>query len=504
MPTPRVAIIGGGPSGIAAAIQLKRQLGIETVTIFEKSDKIGDWTYKYSYQPEILAYFTRVYHEFGMTSKARLGVVVPEISWSDERQVWTVTLMNAKTRELIGKEEFEVVVSAIGGLHIPSFPDIKGRLSYKGESFHSAQWNHKVDLKDKKVAVIGNACSAAQFVPEIAKEVKELHVYQRTPNYMVPRRNFKFPWWLKLVFRYVPGAQRLWRLAGFIASEMSQLAFRRHGGIVAKLATYAVALPHLRRLIKDPELRAKLTPKYAFGCKRVIVSDDYYPALTRPNVHLITERINEITEDGITSGREEKGQLVPTHRDYDVIIYGTGFEVRRFLSQLKIHGKAGLDLGEFWTLAGGVDAFKGTMVPGFPNFFTMLGPNTALGHYSVIFQIECQIDLMIRVLRKIMKDGKGSVEPTKDAYLKYNQYLQKKMGTTVWSAGGCDSWYKTESGKVTTVWPGTCTEFMLDMRRGSWNDYTMEGPKDWDKPKANLSFLLGSLVLGVVAVTASY
>ncbi len=472
-----VAIIGAGLSGLCLAIKLK-QAGLESFAIFEKSAGIGgtwrdntypgvacdvpshlysfsfapkaDWSRKYASQAEILAYAEELVRRFGLAPHLRFGSEVASARYDAALGCWRLSLAGG------GEIAARSLVSGCGQLNRPRIPDLPGRERFAGKQFHSARWDHAYDLAGKRVAVIGNGASAAQFIPEIAKQVARLHVFQRSANWLVPRGDRAYSAREQRLLRWKP-AERLLRWLIYWQFELRFAGFRR-GSRAGQLAE-KLALRHLRRQIADPDLRVRLTPDYPIGCKRVLIADTYYPALQRANVELVTEPIARLTEAGIVTA---DGKL----REVDAVIYATGFESTRFLAPMEILGRDGIPVESVWR--GGASAYYGMAVPGYPNFFLMYGPNTNLGHNSIIFMIECQATYILRCLTRLLRDGE--LEVTEGAMARYAAQLDAELARTVWGEG-CRSWYKTASGKVTNNWSSLTLSYWRRTLRPSWADF---------------------------------
>ncbi|MCG5213902.1 flavin-containing monooxygenase [Streptosporangium sp. KLBMP 9127] len=455
---PSVAIIGAGFGGLCMAIRLQ-MAGTATYTVFEKAGDIGgtwrdntypgagcdvpshlysysfekyaSWTRRYPEQPEILAYLERCADKYGVRPRIRLNTEVVAAEFTGER--WRVTTAAGDV------EEFDVLVAGVGQLNRPHLPDIEGMTEFTGTSFHSARWNHGHDLTGRDVAVIGNGSSAAQFVPRIAPIARRVDLYQRTPNWVIPKPDAGFTLPHRLSFRYLPFLQRAYREWIYRRVEATFYpALRRNGWSAGYVR--GLALKHLRDQVPDPELRARLTPGYRIGCKRILLDNAFYPALTRPNVEVVTDPITRITPRGVGS------------REHDTIIYATGFETSDFLAPIEITGRAGRTLAGQWKR--GAEAYLGITVPNFPNLFLLYGPNTNLGHNSIVFMIECQVRYIMACLPHIA--ARGPMEVRQDAMDAWRQRLERKMGEMVWQ-DGCRSWYQNADGKVTGNWPGTTT-----------------------------------------------
>jgi cation diffusion facilitator CzcD-associated flavoprotein CzcO len=477
----KLAIIGSGFAGLGMAIQLKKA-GYHDFVVLEKDDDLGgtwrdnrypgcacdvpshmysfsfelnaDWSRMFSPQPEIWDYLRHCVDKYGIGPHIRYGSAVEALEWDDEDRHWRVTLADGAV--LTPK----AVVSGIGALHVPAYPAIPGAERFEGTAFHSAQWDHSCDLTGKRVAVIGTGASAIQFIPKIAEDASRLHVFQRTPPWIQPKPDFLLPSPARRVFRRVPGAQRAFRNTIYWALETRAVGFTIHSRLMAPQEK--IARTHIARQIEDPALRAKVTPDYTIGCKRILLSSDYYPALTKPHVDVVTDGIAEITETGLvtTDG---------TAYDVDVIIYGTGFKVAEALTEQRIVGRNGQKIQDAW--ADGIEAHHGVTVAGFPNFFMLLGPNTGLGHNSVVFMIESQVQHVLSCLRLLSEEKAEVIEVRAPAQRRFNDRLQRRLGKAVWSEGGCKSWYLDEHGVNRTLWPGFTFEYWARTRRARRADY---------------------------------
>ncbi|MFI7134041.1 flavin-containing monooxygenase [Nonomuraea sp. NPDC050153] len=458
--SPSVAIIGAGFGGLCMAIQLERA-GIRSYTVFEKADDLGgtwrdnsypgagcdipshlysysfekyaSWTRRYPEQPEILGYLEHCADKYDVRRKIRFGTEVRRADFDGTR--WQVTAGDRT-------EPFDVVVAGMGQLNRPRLPDIPGMSDFGGVSFHSARWNHDHDLTGRHVAVIGNGSSAAQLIPRIAERAERLHVFQRTPNWVIPKPDATFGPLARLAFHFVPGLQRAYREWLYRYAEATLYPALAQGWSADLLRKRA--LRHLHDQVPDPALRAKLTPDYPPGCKRVVIDSAFYPALTRPGVDVVTDKIVRIRPAGIetTEGLHE----------VDTIVYATGFRTTEFLAPMEIAGRDGRTLAEQWK--GGPEAYLGISVPGFPNLFLLYGPNTNLGHNSIVFMIECQVEHIMSCLPHLSANGPIEVRP--EVMAAWRGQLDAAMARMVWG-GGCQSWYKTAEGRVTNNWPGPTT-----------------------------------------------
>ena len=468
-------VIGTGFSGLGMAIQLKRD-GRDDFVVLEKAADVGGtwrdntypgcacdiqshmysfsfaqnpgWTRSYSPQPEIWSYLKTVTDRFRLRDHLRFGVEVTGARWDADERCWHVATNQ-------GEYVARFLVAGIGALHIPNIPKLPGIERFAGETFHSASWNHDYDLTGKRVAVIGTGASAIQFVPRIAPDVAKLTIFQRTPPWILPKPDHPMPGWVRTLFRVVPGAQRLYRNALYWFLEARAIGFNGHPALL-KLAS-KIALAHMHRQVTDPELRRKLTPDYVMGCKRVLIANDYYPALTRDNVEVNTSGIQAVTERGIV---DEDG----VEHEVDAIIHGTGFHVTDAFDQLDVTGVDGRDLGKEWA-ATGIQTHLGVTVAGYPNLFFLLGPNTGLGHNSVVFMIESQIRYVAQAMALADRTGAAALDTRESAQAQFQSDIQRKLAGGVWTRGGCTSWYLDSRGVNRTIWPGFTWRYWLRTRR---------------------------------------
>ena len=445
------------------AHRLRRE-GIEDFVVLEQADSVGgtwrdnhypgcacdiqshlysfsfapnpEWSRMFAPQPEIRAYLESCATEIGARPHLRFGARMTAAAYDSEQGIWRLTV-NGST-ELTAR----VVVSAMGGLSKPAFARIPGLEDFRGPNFHSAEWDHDADLAGKRVAVIGTGASAIQFVPQIAPDVARLHLFQRTPPWIVPKRDRRISRLERAAFRRFPGAQRAYRRLIYWALESRVVGFRRPGlfAVAQKLVRR-----NMERQVRDPELRRKVIPDYVLGCKRILISNDYLPTLNRENVEVETAGIERVTERGVVTadGREI---------EVDAIIHGTGFHVQDMLTGVEVLGRDGADLDQSWR-EHGMQAHRGTAVAGFPNLFFLLGPNTGLGHNSIVYMIEAQAHYVIEALRGMRRAGAWAAEPRAEAQRAYNRELQEALAGSVWSVGGCRSWYLDDKGRNTTLWP---------------------------------------------------
>ncbi|MEV4563829.1 NAD(P)/FAD-dependent oxidoreductase [Nonomuraea sp. NPDC049419] len=480
---PRVAIIGAGFGGLCMAIRLERA-GIRTYTVFERAadlggtwrdnsypgagcdipshlysysfEKYASWTRRYPEQPEILDYLHHCADKYDVRRKIRLRTEVRRAVF--DGGAWQVTTSSTEGEHT---ETFDVVVMAVGQLNRPHMPDISGMDEFEGVSFHSARWNHDHDLTGRRVAVIGTGSSAAQLVPRVAERAEHLYLFQRTPNWVIPKPDAAFGPLTRMAFRFVPGLQRAYREWIYRYAEGTLYPALAQGWSEGLLRQRA--LRHLRDQVPDPELRARLTPDYPPGCKRVVIDSSFYPALTRPNVSLVTDRIARVTPKGVDTA---DGAY-----EVDTIVYATGFKSTEFLVPMEVAGREGRSLSERWK--DGAEAYLGISVPGFPNLFMLYGPNTNLGHNSIIVMIECQVAHIMACLPHLGASGPIEVRP--EAMAAWRRQLDLAMSKMVWGAG-CRSWYKTADGRVTNNWPGRTTLYRRLTARPPEPAYRAVGP----------------------------
>lgn len=476
-PTPparhcKIAIIGSGFSGLGMAIRLK-QTGENDFLMFEKEAGVGgtwrvnnypgcgcdvqshlysfsfepnpEWTRMFAKQGEIKAYLERCWEKYRLQDKTLLETEIKRLAWSDEQEIWQI-------EDAAGNHyTAQFVVSGMGALSTPSIPHLPGMENFTGKSFHSQQWDHDYDLTGKRVAVIGTGASAIQFVPQIQKQVAHLDLYQRTAPWVMPKPDRAISERERNRFRSFPLAQKLWRGLIYTVLESRVVGFALTPKVMKLAELYAKH--YIKRKINDPALRAKVTPDYTMGCKRVLISNDYYPALNQPNVDVITDGIQEIRANSIVT---RDGQ----ERTVDAIIYGTGFTPSDPLPRGVVFGRGGVDLLDTWPQ--GPEAYKGTLTAGFPNLFFLMGPNTGLGHNSMVYMIESQIHYVLGALDLLKTRHLQSLEVKRDVQDRFNGKLQGSLGNTVWNAGGCMSWYiHPVSGRNCTVWPGFTWRFRL-------------------------------------------
>ncbi|MGH8355267.1 MAG: flavin-containing monooxygenase [Pseudomonas sp.] len=472
----KIAIIGSGFSGLGMAIRLQQQ-GEHDFHLYEKEGGVGgtwrvnhypgcacdvqshlysfsfepnpDWTRMFARQPEIRAYLESCAQKHGLLEKTQLNSEITRLAWDDQSGLWH--LHDAQGNHYTA----QAVISGMGGLSTPAYPQLPGIERFAGKLFHSQQWDHGYDLAGKRVAVIGTGASAIQFVPQIQPQVARLDLYQRTPPWIMPKPDRPISAGERSLFRRFPILQKLWRTLIYSILESRVIGFAMHPGLMKLAQRMAVA--HIHRQVKDPALRRLLTPDYTLGCKRVLIADDYYPALTQANAALVTAGIREVRERSIV---DADGQ----EREVDAIIFGTGFTANDPIPRGVVFGRGGIDLLDTWKQ--GPEAYKGTTTSGFPNLFFLMGPNTGLGHNSMVYMIESQIAYVLGALKLLQDRGLQSLEVKAEEQARYNQRMHSQLGKAIWSVGGCNSWYLNPvSGRNNTLWPGFTWRFRLLTRR---------------------------------------
>jgi cation diffusion facilitator CzcD-associated flavoprotein CzcO len=480
----RIAIVGSGFGGLGAAIRLK-QAGVDDFVVLERASDIGGtwrdntypgcacdveshlysfsfapnplWTRRFSRQPEIWEYLRTCAVRFGVMPHIRFEHEVRLAEWNEAARCWRIETTN-------GSLTARVLVLATGPLSEPVVPALPGMSRFEGRLFHSARWDHSFGLRGRRIAVIGTGASAIQVVPEIQPLVSKLYLFQRTPAWVLPRWDGPIREWQQTLYARVPLVQRSVRLGIHAFRELMLPLFRRPR---LMRRVQRLALRHMHRHIADPVLRAKLTPSYTMGCKRILQSSDYYPALVQRNVEVVTERIAEVRERSIVG---EDGVA----REVDAIILATGFRPTDPPLAPCLRGRGGTTLREAW--AGSPKAYLGTMVAGFPNLFTLLGPNTGLGHTSVVYMTEAQIEQFLQVLRYMASHGAEAIEPTPEAQAAYVAEVDRRMQGTVWVAGGCASWYLDRTGRNAALWPDFASRYARRASRFDARDYVITLP----------------------------
>jgi len=462
-------VVGAGFAGLCMAIKMQ-EAGEPDFLVVERGDDVGGtwrdntypgaacdvpsqlysfsfapnplWSRSFSAQWEIQDYIRRVAEGSGVLDRFRFRTALEEARWDDDAEVWRIHTSR-------GGLTSDVLVSAAGALSDPKLPDIDGIDSFQGEVFHSAQWRHDYDLTGERVAVIGTGASAIQIVPEIVDEVAHLDVYQRTAPYVIPRRDRPYTKVEKLAFKHLPFVHKAYRTGIYWGREMLVPAFVLDPRLAAP-AKKAAQL-NIEKAIEDPQLRDKVTPTFEIGCKRILISNDWYPALTHEHVDLVTDRISKVTAGAVVT---RDG----TEREVDVLIMATGFHATDLPIARQIHGRGGVRLAEHFAEVG-MQAYKGATVHGFPNLFFIVGPNTGLGHSSMVFMIESQVAYAVDALQAMRSSGVAAVEPDPEVQRRWNDDLQRRMRRTVWTTGGCSSWYLDPHGRNVTLWPRTTYTF---------------------------------------------
>ncbi len=486
---PRLVIVGAGFAGIGLAIRLKAQ-GIEDFVILEKAVSIGgvwrentypgaacdipshlysfsffprpDWSRKFAPQAEILDYMHRCVDHFELRQHIRLNTAVKEARYQEDIGQWqieAVELCDGKPRTIQLRTQF--LVTACGQLSRPALPNIPGRDNFEGLQFHSAQWNHCAGLQGKNVAVIGTGASAIQFVPEIARVVRKLTLFQRSAPYVIHKPDRAYSFWEQRLLAWFPGLLRLNRMATYVIFESRFLGFKGPSRLMELMK--GQWRKRMYSIIGDRLLRQQLTPDYPFGSKRILLSNDFYPTFNRPNVQLETQGIDHISNDTIMT---KDGR---SHR-VDAIIYGTGFKTTEFITPMKVFGRQGKELNQSWQ--DGAEAYLGMSVNGYPNFFMLYGPNTNLGHNSIIFMLESQFNYLLSAINTLDQRGMNTLEVKSRVQSEFNARIQELAQATIWNSD-CHSWYKTESGKITNNWPDFTWRYWQLTRRINPADFVM-------------------------------
>ncbi|MEC4015254.1 flavin-containing monooxygenase [Streptomyces sp. H27-D2] len=477
----RVAVIGSGFGGLGAAVRLRRA-GITDFVVLERADAVGgtwrdnsypgcacdvpshlysfsfapnpDWPRNFSGQPHIRAYLERVTDTFGLRPHIRFNAEVRSMRWDTDELHWEIDTAQ-------GTLTADTVVSATGPLSDPKIPDVPGLAGFPGKVFHSARWDHDYDLRGKRVAMIGTGASAIQIVPSIQPTVEKLTLFQRTPAWVLPRMDRRITGVEQWLHAKVPATRVARRGLLWSMREMQVSAFTKRPNELGLIES--IGKRQIKRAIKDPVLRAKLTPDYRIGCKRILLSSSYYPALAQPNVDLVASGLKEVRGSTLVAADG-------TETEVDAIVFGTGFHVTDMPIAHRITGANGATLAEEWK--DGMEALRGASAAGFPNFMTIIGPNTGLGNSSMILMIESQLNYMVDFMRQLdMLGGKTALDARPSAVHAWNQQVQERMKRTVWTTGGCDSWYLDSNGRNTTAWPGTTAEFRKVTRRLDLGEY---------------------------------
>jgi len=473
--TPKICIVGAGFSGLTAAIKLKKDLGLETFTLFDENNDVGgtwlvntypgcacdvqshlyswsfelnpNWSKNFSPQAEIWEYIRNTALKYDLYKHIHFNSKVKSLVWDEQISQWRVTVINKETKG--EKEElFDVVINGPGALRVPSYP--KEFEDFKGQKVHTAEWDSSISLENKVVGVVGSGASAVQVIIDSAPKVKELHCYQRKPAWISPRPQYEFSSTMKWIFNIFPPIMWLYRWLIFFFAEI------RHGFFMqdswgSKFATWALVRNLKKQIPAENPKQEQLIPKYTLGCKRIIKSENYYPTLALSHVKVYTEKIKEIREDriGLEDGTSQK---------LDVLILATGFKVQDFFDPMQIKGKDDIDVMQAWKKEG-PQTYFGICTSIAPNMFILLGPNTGLGHNSIIFMIECQVDFAIQIIREMMERGSRSVAVKQSTEEEFMEEVEEQLNKTVWKQGNCDSWYANAQGKITTLWPWNCRTY---------------------------------------------
>lgn len=480
-------IVGTGFAGLGMAIALRKQ-GIQDFVVLEKGQDVGGvwrdntypgaacdipshlysfsfelsprWSRTFAQQPEILEYLRHCARKYDILQHIRFASEVSEATFDEQTAVWTVTTRDGR------QFKSRLFIVGTGQLSRPAYPKLPGMENFQGRSFHSANWDHDCALEGKRVAVVGTGASAIQFVPAIADRVSQLKVFQRSAPYILPRPDRAYSNRLKAIFQNVPWLMRLYRLKIFLFHDISKAAFTNRQWLMGIMANRPFR-KLLRKQVKDPAVQAKMLPDYAPGCKRILISSDYLATFSKSHVELVTEGIQNVTANGLvtTDGR---------HHPADVIIYGTGFAATEFLAPMRITGMGNLDLNAAWK--NGAQAYMGMTVPSFPNMFILYGPNTNLGHNSIVYMLESQIAHVMRCIQHMHEGQRDTIEVTSQAHEAFNTRIQSLLVKAVWNR--CKSWYTDINGRNTTNWPGFAATFRWLARRGKLDVYQLRNSAD--------------------------
>ncbi|MFE3853609.1 flavin-containing monooxygenase [Streptomyces griseorubiginosus] len=482
----RVAVVGSGFGGLGAAVRLRRE-GVTDFVVLERADSVGgtwrdnsypgcacdvpshlysfsfapnpDWPRTFSGQEHIRAYLEHVTDVFRLRPHIRLNSEVRRMTWDSEKLRWDIETSS-------GSLSADLVVSATGPLSDPKVPDVPGLDSFPGKVFHSARWDHDYDLRGKRVAVVGTGASAIQIVPAIQPLARNLTLFQRTPPWVMPRMDRAITGAERWLHRQLPFSTQARRGLLWGIRELQVQAFTKHPGELG--AVERLAKRNMARAIKDPALRAKLTPDYRIGCKRILLSSSYYPALAQPNVDVVASGLSRVEGSRLVAADGTEAQV-------DAIVFGTGFHVTDMPIADRVVGADGRTLAEAWK--GGMEALRGASAAGFPNWLSIIGPNTGLGNSSMILMIESQLNYLADFVRQLdVLGGRVALDARAAAVTAWNHRVQERMKRTVWNTGGCTSWYLDAGGRNTTIWPGTTTEFRRATRRVDLAEYEVLRP----------------------------
>lgn len=477
-------IVGSGFSGLGMAIRLK-QRGDDDFVVLERDDDVGgtwnantypgcacdipshlysfsfapnpDWSETYSPQPEIRDYLQRCADDFGIRPHVRLRTTLTEARWNEDEGRWHIETDR-------GSLSARVLISAMGPLTEPKVPDLPGLDEFEGDTWHSARWNHDYDLEGKRVASIGTGASAIQYVPRIQPRVEKLHVFQRTAPWIAPHRNRPITRFERALYRAFPPAQRLNRGGIYALREALVVGLAKRPGLMKVIER--VARAHREKQVKDADLLRKVTPDYAMGCKRILPSNRWYPTLQQPNVDLVTGGVREVRPNSVVG---EDG----VEREVDAIVFGTGFQVTEMPAANLLVGREGRPLSEIW--AGSPRCHRGATVPGFPNLFLLLGPNTGLGHNSMVYMVESQIAYVLDALRVMRERGAAVAEVRPETVESWNAGIDERMEGTIWNTG-CMSWYQDATGRNGAIWPDWTWRFRQETARFDEAGYELRTP----------------------------
>jgi cation diffusion facilitator CzcD-associated flavoprotein CzcO len=485
-----VLVIGAGFGGLGAGIRLKAA-GRHDFAILEREAGVGGtwhanrypgaacdipsllysfsfaphphWTRHYPRQPEIEAYLGDCVRRFGLAPRLRLSTRVTAASWDETEQRWTIEAHSVER----GSERYSarVLIAATGGLSRPAQPDLPGLADFAGPAFHTARWRDDVPIDGARIGLVGTGASAIQLTPQLAPRVARLHLFQRTPPWVLPKADRHLSRAERWAYAHVPFVQRIARGAIYALHEWRAPGFTRKPALLK--AAEPLALAYLKHKVRDPALREALTPRYRMGCKRILLASDYFPALQRPNVSLVTQAIERVLPHGIRTrdGREHA---------LDALVFATGFDAAEAVAPFEVRGRGGADLNAAWR-RDGPSAYLGTSVAGFPNLFLLVGPNTGLGHNSMVYMIESQLNHVLDALARLDARGERVAEVRAEVQQRYNAELQQRLARSVWATGGCSSWYQMHrpghEGRITTLWPGSTLEFRRRTRRFAAADY---------------------------------
>src|SRR3954471_24939988 len=475
-------VVGAGFAGIGAAIKLE-QAGFGDFAVLEKSDNVGgtwrdntypgcacdvpsalysfsfaqkpDWSRAFAEQPEIQEYLERTASDHGVTRRIHFRTEVRDARWDADGQRWRLDTS-------AGPYSGRVLIAGAGPLHEPNLPDLPGLETFEGKAFHSARWDHEYDLAGKRVAVLGTGSSAIQFVPEIQPEVEHLYLFQRTAPWVLRKFDRRVSGVERALYRRLPIAQKALRAALYNTLELVQLAQRRPA-VMNRIGKLVIR--HMRRQVKDPVLREALTPNFTLGCKRMLLSNTYYKALTQSNATVVPHGVTEIRPNAVVGADG-------VEREVDAIIFGTGFHVTDPPIAARVRGADGRSISDTWH--GSPRAYLGTSVAGFPNFFLLIGPNLGNGHSSAIVLIEAQLKYILDAMRTMRSRGASTVDVRREVQVSYNERVQEALATTVWNAGGCKSYYLGRNGTNSTIYPWTTIDLRRRTARFNADDYVLE------------------------------